>query len=185
MEVGHPPPKVVEEAFDRLVYVVGGDSGEELRSVGVERARSAVDRDGVPSTLAFGSSSLPSPIASEDGGRVAKPSTDGGGSTTKDGGRVAKPSDRAYNLRETLILLVEVREVGGERFHRSQSSALGMTNTNRSVTSKAAPRDLRPLRLQEICASNDLQLPSPYVKALQLPSPVTSNLADNFQTSIC
>nr|GMC97225.1 hypothetical protein Iba_chr05dCG5010 [Ipomoea batatas] len=76
-------------------------------------------------------------------------------------------------------------EVGGERFHRSQSSALGMTNTNRSVTSKAAPRDLRPPRLQEICASNDLQLPSPSVKALQLPSPVTSNLADNFQTSIC
>nr|GMC79825.1 hypothetical protein Iba_chr04aCG14530 [Ipomoea batatas] len=85
MEVGHSPPKVVEEAFDHSVYVVGGDSGEELRSVGVERARSAVDGDGVPSTLAFGSLSLPSPIASEDGGRVAKPSTGGGGLTTKDG----------------------------------------------------------------------------------------------------
>nr|GMD74801.1 hypothetical protein Iba_chr13aCG8780 [Ipomoea batatas] len=96
MEVGRPLPELVDES----VYVVGGDSGEELRPVDVERSRSIVEGDGVSSTLVFGSSSLRAPIANGDGGRVARLSTGGGGSTTEDGSLLAQVGQGLQPLRD-------------------------------------------------------------------------------------
>nr|GLL44626.1 hypothetical protein Itr_chr13CG12560 [Ipomoea trifida] len=108
MEVGRPLPELVDEVFDRVrdilvnlcLYVVRGDFGEELRPVDVERSRSAVEGDGVPSTLDFGSSSLRAPIASGDGDRVARLSTGGGGSTTEDGSLLAQVGQGLHPLRD-------------------------------------------------------------------------------------
>nr|GMD81192.1 hypothetical protein Iba_chr13eCG9210 [Ipomoea batatas] len=108
MEVGRPLPELVDEVFDRVrdilvnlcLYVVRGDSGEELRPVDVERSQSAVEGDGVPSTLDFGSLSLRAPIASGDGGRVARLSTGGGGSTTEDGSLLAQVGQGLHPLRD-------------------------------------------------------------------------------------